>query len=193
MPHAPRILVIAATGRELAAPAHTVGVLCGVGPVEAAAATTAAIAEYRPTLVLHVGIAGAHRTEQLSAGTLVIGSRAEYVDLGELPAAWASRVVVPPMALLHAVQRALPLAITRPIGTSARVGGTTACPVEAMEGFGVLRAAERLGVPAIEVRAISNDIEEVDRTRWAFDTAFTAITAATPHLVSALEDYAAHA
>ena len=32
-----------------------------------------------------------------------------------------------------------------------------------MEGFGVLRAAQLAGVPAIEVRAISNEIEEVDR------------------------------
>ncbi len=58
--------------------------------------------------------------------------------------------------------------------------------VEAMEGFGVLRAAELAGIPALEVRAISNDIEEVDRGRWHFDAAFAAITAATPLLVAAL-------
>lgn len=193
MPHAPRILVIAATARELAAPAHTIGVLCGVGPVEAAAATTAAIAEHRPGLVLHVGIAGVRRAEALAAGTLVIGSHAEYSDLGQLPAAWASRVVTPPTALLQAAQCALPQAVTLPIGTSAQVGGTSGSPVEAMEGFGVLRAAERMGVPAIEVRAISNDIEEADRAHWAFDTAFAAITAATPRLVSALEELLPHA
>jgi len=58
--------------------------------------------------------------------------------------------------------------------------------VEAMEGFAILRAAQQAGIPAIEVRAIANDIEETDRTRWHFDAAFAAITAATPALVREL-------
>ena len=70
------------------------------------------------------------------------------------------------------------------IGTSARVGGTTGCDVEAMEGFGVLRAAQRAGIPALEVRAISNAIEERDRSRWRFEDAFGAITLVTPRLVA---------
>ena len=57
-----------------------------------------------------------------------------------------------------------------------------------MEGFGVLRAAQQAGVPAIEVRAISNEIEEQDRARWYFDAAFKAITDATPALVAAVRD-----
>jgi hypothetical protein len=88
--------------------------------------------------------------------------------------------------LLDAVRRVLPDALPMAIGTSARVGGTTGCDVEAMEGFGVLRAAQRAGVPAIEIRAISNDIEEPDRARWHFDEAFTAITAVTPILAAEL-------
>ena len=55
-----------------------------------------------------------------------------------------------------------------------------------MEGFGVLRAAQLAGVPALEVRAISNDIEEGDRARWHFAAAFAAIIAATPRLVAEL-------
>jgi nucleoside phosphorylase len=72
------------------------------------------------------------------------------------------------------------------IGTSARIGGTSDCDVEAMEGFAVLRAADLAGIPAIEVRSISNEIEERDRTRWHFDHAFAAITAITPRLVDAI-------
>ena len=81
------------------------------------------------------------------------------------------------------MRRAFPEALSLPIGTSGRIGGTTDTDVEAMEGFAVLRAAQLAGVPAIEVRAISNDIEEDDRARWHFDAAFAAITAATPRLV----------
>ncbi len=69
------------------------------------------------------------------------------------------------------------------IGTSGRIGGTGDADVEAMEGFGVLRAAQHAGVPAVEVRAISNAIEETDRALWHIDAACAAIVAATPRLV----------
>jgi hypothetical protein len=42
------------------------------------------------------------------------------------------------------------------------------------------------GVPAIEVRAICNAIEEPDRSRWRMDDACAAIVAATPALVAEL-------
>lgn len=181
----PRILVVAATPRELAIAPEWHAVLCGVGPVEAAAATAAAIAEYRPAAVLHVGIAGARRRCALAPAQLIIGGASHYAD-SNVPEAWAPRLVTAGPAILAAVQHACPEALVRTIGTSARVGGTSDCDVEAMEGFGVLRAAQRAGIPAIEVRAIANDIEEDDRARWHFDAAFTAITGVTPRLVTAL-------
>jgi futalosine hydrolase len=180
-----RILVVAATARELSPARGWHTLLCRVGPVEAAAATAAEIARERPSLVLHVGIAGARAHGAFAPATLVIGSESRYCDL-DVPPEWAPNTVVAPASLVAAAQRALPPAVTRPIGTSARVGGTSGCDVEAMEGFGVLRAAQLAGVPALEVRAISNHIEEPDRTRWHFDAALAAIIAATPALVEAL-------
>ena len=56
-----RILVVAATARELAVADGWRTLRCGVGPVEAAATTAAEIARERPAIVLHVGIAGARR------------------------------------------------------------------------------------------------------------------------------------
>jgi len=180
-----QILVVAATARELAASDGWLTLECGVGPVEAAAATAAAIADLHPTAILHVGIAGARRHRAFAPASLVIGTDARYCDLN-VPVEWAPNTVLASPALLRVVQRVLPQAATLSIGTSAHVGGTAGCDVEAMEGFGVLRAAQRAGVPAIEVRAISNDIEETDRARWHFDAAFAAITAATPRLVQAM-------
>jgi nucleoside phosphorylase len=182
---APRPLVVAATARELAPPDGWDALACGVGPVEAAAATAAALAANRPSVVLHVGIAGARRAAALPPGTLVIGAEAVYDDLG-VPAHLAPRIAPPDAALLAAARRALPEALVRAIGTSARVGGTSGCDVEAMEGFAVLRAAALAGVPALEVRAIANEIEEPDRARWHFDLAFATITAATSRLVQEL-------
>jgi futalosine hydrolase len=180
-----RILVVAATERELAPTDGWLTLRCGVGPVEAAIATAAAIAAHRPLAILHVGIAGARRAAEIAPAALVIGNAARYCDSSVSPE-WAPSLLHPSAPMLAAVRGVLPDAPTLCIGTSARIGGSTECDVEAMEGFAVLRAAEIAGIPAIEVRSISNEIEERDRTRWHFDHAFAAITAITPRLVDAI-------
>jgi nucleoside phosphorylase len=154
-----------------------------VGPVEAAASTSAALAIERPLGILHVGIAGARRKARIAPGTIVVGRESVYCDLA-LRNPFSPRLVTPNAALVTALSDAVPGAIVRTIGTSAHVGGTKECEVEAMEGFAVLRAAALADVPAIEVRAISNEIEESDRARWHFDVAFEAITRVTPQLVA---------
>lgn len=179
------VLVVAATARELADGLPCPTLLCGVGPVDAAARVAATLADLRPAAILHVGIAGARRRAGLGPAQLVIGSAARYTDL-QVPATFAPRELSPDARLLEAARATLPLASMLPIATVARVGASVDCDVEAMEGFAVLRAAELAGVPAIEVRAISNEIEETDRRRWHFDHAFAALTAATPRLVEAI-------
>jgi futalosine hydrolase len=71
-----------------------------------------------------------------------------------------------------------------PIGTSARVGGTSGCTVEAMEGFAVLRSCALAGVPAVEVRVVSNWIGDAPRD-WRLDEALAALAAALPRVVPA--------
>ncbi len=94
--------------------------------------------------------------------------------------------LVPPQALIRAARGVLPHAPTLAIATSARVGGGVACDVEAMEGFGVLRAAELARVPALEVRVISNRIQGADRSRWKIAEALAVLREAVPRLVPAL-------
>jgi nucleoside phosphorylase len=178
----PRVLVVAATSSELALADGTVDTLrCGIGPVEAAAATARELAGQRPDAVLHVGIAGARG---LAAGTLVLGSEAVYCDVSAAVPV-PHRVAADP-ALLAAARRALPGAHVLPIGTSASVGGTHGVEVEAMEGFAVLRAAELAGVPALELRAISNEVDEADRSRWRLAEALAALEAALPRVLREL-------
>ena len=69
------ILIVAATERELGG--HD-GLVCGIGPVEAAAATARALALRRPAAVLHVGIAGGRGLDPLA---VVVGAEAVYGDL----------------------------------------------------------------------------------------------------------------
>ena len=178
----PGLLVVAATSRELATVGRGGATLrCGIGPVEAAAATARALALERHRAVLHVGLAGARGLEP---GALVLGAEAVYCDVAA--AVPVPDRVVADAGLLAAAREALPEARVLPIGTSASVGGTHGVEVEAMEGFAVLRAAELAGVPALELRAVSNEIDEPDRGRWRFDDALAALGAALPRVLRAL-------
>ena len=174
------MLVVAATQRELALLDGADTFCCGIGPVEAALQTARAIEELRPDAILHVGIAGAHGIEPPA---LVLGSEAVYCDIQD-PGSSFPRIerAEPDAALLERVRAALPEALVLPIATCGVVGAGTACDVEAMEGFGVLRACELAAVPAVELRAISNSPDEADRTRWRFDDAFAALAAALQRL-----------
>jgi futalosine hydrolase len=181
------LLVVAATAFEAElvadadADADVVVAVCGIGPVEAALATVSALAEHRPHAVLQFGIAGA---QTLAPGSLALGSEAVYCDVLD-PAAGLPRVerVAADEDLLERARRTVPTAHVLPIGTTARVGGGTACEVEAMEGFGVLRAAALAGVPAIELRAVSNFVNDVDRGLWRIEEALAALRGALPPLV----------
>ena len=179
------ILVVAATAQELAPGDGWRVLCCGVGPVEAAATTAAALARERPLALVHVGIAGARRASGLVPPAVVVGTASLYCDLG-VPEAFAPRRVAAPEDLVAAAQRAVPSAHCLVIGTSGRVGHSTECAIEAMEGFAVLRAAALAGVPALEVRVVANAIEESDRAKWQFAEAFAAVRAITPALVREL-------
>ncbi len=179
----PAVLLVAATDRELCG--HD-GLVCGVGPVEAAAATARALALRPFDVLLHVGVAGGRG---LAPGTIVVGTEAVYCDLS---AEWpvVDRVTADP-GLVEALRTALPAAATLPVHTSAAVGGardtgSTGPLVEAMEGFGVLRAAALASVPAVEVRAISNEIGEADRARWQIPVALDALEQAVPLALAAV-------
>ncbi|HZO49285.1 MAG TPA: hypothetical protein VFB26_03985 [Gaiellaceae bacterium] len=175
-----RVLVVAATVAELCG---REGLVCGVGPVEAAAATARALAVERADAVLHVGLAGARADAGIEPGALVVGSSACYEDLATSEEL-APSTVRPDRRLLAAAARALG-AEPLPIGTSARVGSVRACAVEAMEGFAVLRVCQLAGVPAVEVRAISNRLGE-PRADWRTDVALDALARALPRLVAAV-------
>ena len=164
------MLVVAATERELAHVRGADAFVCGVGPVEAAVQTARMLAERRPDAVLHVGIAGGRGVEPM---TVVLGSVSVYSDVSA--AIPVVDRVEPDAALLERARRAVPGARVLPIGTSAAVGGAAGEAVEAMEGFGVLRACVLAGVPAVELRVVANDPAEPDRAKWRFDDAFAVL------------------
>ena len=184
------MLVVAATEFELAfvegaaATGHAT-LVCGTGPVEAAARTAWLIATARPDAILQIGIAGAR---SLEPGSVVIGEESVYCDLVDETRSFPRIVrAVPDQRLFEAARTALPHAHVLPIATSARVeGGATCADVEAMEGFGVLRAAAEAGVPALELRAVSN-LFSSPRSDWRIEAAIAALAEAVFALLEAFD------
>jgi futalosine hydrolase len=135
--------------------------------------------------LIHIGIAGAR---SLPPRTLVIGSEAVYCDIldGEASMPRVERAQAAP-ELVDAAQRALPAARVLPIATCGRVGGGATCDVEAMEGFGVLRAAELAAVPAVEIRVISNSVHHADRSLWHINDALAELARGMARLLPELD------
>jgi nucleoside phosphorylase len=176
------LLVTAATENELRGAGDTPTLVCGVGPVEAAVRTAAELARSRPSALLLVGVAGARAFD---APGWVVGSEAIYCDADD--PTWIELRAAPDPDLVARAGAALPEPRVEPIGTSARVGGTHGCDVEAMEGYAVLRAAALADVPAVEVRVLANAIGEPDRARWRIGDALDELAARLPALIEALD------
>lgn len=208
-------LVVAATERE-ALPFQEVGlatVVSGVGRVNAAIATTLALAGRRESpLVLSVGICGSLPTPSsgLEVGDLVIGDRSVYAEEGILtPDGFQSieamgfplarfvtdNGIAADASTLARLRTIEPEAAVGAIATVATCSGTdelageiverTGAIAEAMEGAAVLHAAAMLGAPAIEVRAVSNTTGHRDRQRWELDRAFARLGAFARSLAGA--------
>jgi futalosine hydrolase len=177
------VLLVAATDLELC---DHPGFVCGIGPIEAAASVARQLYSRAPRAVLHVGVAGGRR---LTPGSLVVGTESIYADLSaEIPVVTRT---VPDASLVATAQAALPEAISLPIATKAAVTGPDdpehQFRVEAMEGFAVLRACELAGVPAVEIRAICNEIGEGDRELWMIRRGLEVLNGAIPRLLEAIK------
>ena len=182
------VLVVAATPFELAwVGAPTATLACGVGPVEAAAATAAEIARSRPDAVLHVGIAGARAAAGIAVGAVVIGSWSVYDDLAA--AIPLERVVEAAPELLEAARRALPDAPAVEIATTPASGGRRPTPRWRRWRASACCAPPRW--PASRrssCGAISNMVGEEDRTRWDIPGALAVLGRGGRAVLAALED-----
>lgn len=163
-------------------------VVAGIGRTNAAAAATQAILERGPfAAVLSVGVAGSLPGSGLSIGDLVVASESVYFEEGiETPSGFldsaglgfplgpfnGNRVPADPRLLgqLEGFGRVAPIATVATCSgidrLAALVASRTGAAAEAMEGAAVMHAATRLGVPAAEVRSISNTTGDRPRQRW---------------------------
>ena len=179
------ILVVCALPQELRGLRAREGVelfACGVGPVEAAAAVARKLARETYVAVVNAGIAGAFR------GSARVGDARLVVDeaLAGLGLEGGGDFSLPGGATLvdgvssdRALVRSCPDSFARARGVTVAQVTTTdatahalraryAADVESMEGFAVLRAAGLAGVPALEVRGISNYVGARANAEWDF-------------------------
>jgi futalosine hydrolase len=153
--------------------------------------------------VINAGIAGGFR-DRCTVGDVVVCARDDYAELGledgtAFPLPGGLELVRHAEADASLLQPFLdgliPVIVGRGI-TSAIVTGTTArafvlahrfrADVESMEGFAVLRAAQLAGVPAIEVRGVSNLVGERESNGWDFHAGAAAAVATTDALLELL-------
>ncbi|MGW1204461.1 futalosine hydrolase [Streptomyces cyaneofuscatus] len=185
----------------------------GAGPAAAAAAAAFALASstsHPYGLVISSGIGGGF-APAAPLGSLVVASDIVAADLGaETPDGFLPVTAlgfgrdrfVPPPALVREVAAATGaapgpvLTVSTVTGTAARTAALLAAHpgalAEAMEGFGVAEAAERAGVPALELRAVSNTVGPRDRAAWRIGDALAALTEAFGKSAPVLEGWNRH-
>ena len=200
------VLVVCAVAQELAGLAPRAGVdvvAVGVGPVEAALGTARALASRRYEAVVNAGIAGGFR-DRCTVGDAVVCSSEDYAELGledgtTFPLPGGLELVrheeSDPEMLAPFLAGRIPVIVGRGV-TSAIVTSTTSralvlahrfrADVESMEGFSVLRAARAAGVPAVEIRGVSNLVGERESNGWDFRAGAAAAIATTDALLDVL-------
>ncbi|MCX3063604.1 futalosine hydrolase [Streptomyces beihaiensis] len=172
-------------------------VAVGVGPAAAAAGTATALtraelAGHPYTLVVSAGIAGGFAAPP---GTPIVADTITAADLGaETPDGFVPVTDLGFGAVTHhppeALVRDLAAATSATVGTLLTVSTVTGTASraallaqrhpgvvgEAMEGFGVAEAAASHGVPAAELRTVSNAVGPRDRAAWRIGDALAALT-----------------
>lgn len=168
----------------------------GVGKANAAGAVARVLDPSRHGVVLSVGIAGAYAP--LAIGSSVLATASIYADegvqgpvaftdiatLGFPPAELPGMGFPAPVPLLEALR---PLAdAVGPITTVSSCSGTdalareradrTSAIAESMEGAAVAHAAHRIGVPAAELRIISNNAGDRDKQVWNLPLSLARLT-----------------
>lgn len=176
-------------------------VVAGVGPSLAAARTAAALAASGGVyaLVVSAGIGGGF-PGRAEIGALVVADSIVAADLGAetgdgflsvdelgfgtarapvetaLAARWADALAAAGLRAALGPALTVSTATGTAATAAARAARVPGAAVEGMEGYGVAIAAWDAGVPALELRAISNAVGPRDRDAWRIGEALAALS-----------------
>jgi futalosine hydrolase len=167
-------------------------VTTGVGPVNAAHATTLAIVQHKPDVIIVCGVGGAYPSSGLQVGDVVSASVEIYGDLGahspsgflDMQALGFPVIAAPtvffnelPMEVFPAARSVRFVTVSTCTGTDAgarELEARTNGAVENMEGAAIAHVAHMHGIPVGEVRGISNMVTNRDTKSWRLKDAAAA-------------------
>lgn len=168
----------------------------GLGAVNTAQALTCMLEAQPPDWVLQIGVGGAYTAAGLALGDWALACEEVYGDLGvQTPAGWrgAAEIGIPVLQQERPYYNSFPLepawverarAALEPLGpvavgpfvTVQECSGTKAlgderqrrfnAVCENMEGAAAAHICRLYGVPFVELRAISNQVEDRRREDW---------------------------
>jgi len=203
------ILLVGATAPELDWIGPRAGVetlLAGIGPVDSAIRVARALSAAKYDVVINAGIAGALPGVAQVGDGVVVGEELYELHLESgapisLPPGTLIADRVPSDAQLIEAITALGFPLVRGV-TVSTVTSTDAtaqrlrsrgAEIESMEGFAVLRAAQLAGVPAIEVRGISNLVGDRTKSEWNFEAGIGGLRRVLNATLDLLHTLPAHA
>ncbi len=132
---------------------------CGVGMAECAATTAKLILEEKPELMILAGIAGSYSDDVVIGETVVVESEV-IADLGR----YDGRTFTDLFQKTYFAPVTAPGYRSVKSNTTSSAGAIISKPVKAdienMEGAAFFAVCDRFGVPAMEVRTISNRVGE---------------------------------
>ena len=167
-------------------------IVTGVGPVNAAHATTIAIIENRPDVIVVCGVGGTYPGAGLKIGDVISAEIEIYGDLGaqsptcflDMKALGFPVIAKPsplfnelPLQVFPTAARARFVTVSTCTGTDSvahEIASRTSGAVENMEGAAVAHVAQLHGIAVGEVRGISNLVTNRDVKTWKLKEAAVA-------------------
>ncbi len=186
--------------------------ITGIGPASAAHRVTRHLCtDNTPTLLILAGIAGAYQGTSLKVGQVCLSSSECFGDLGRCSREDIERIKLPDSlsapisfdlschtaSLLPGLRHTCPSLVTAPMTTvscssasfeqAEKIRNFTQAWVENMEGAAVALCCQELGVPMLQLRAISNMAGEGDKGKWEIGKALDNLAAALECTLKAIK------
>ncbi|MDA3911724.1 MAG: hypothetical protein PF448_10245 [Bacteroidales bacterium] len=163
--------------------------ICGPGIPAAMFNTMRLLASETYNKILLAGIAGSY-DEKLTAGSLVCVESEQFADIGAQDemkfislcnhAEWSEiyhngKIKNPNLDLMLGTQ--LPLVTSNTVNlNNLQFEGIPSASIENMEGAGLFMIFNEMKIPFLEIRAISNQVTERNKSKWNIHTAVENLT-----------------
>lgn len=177
-------------------------IVSGVGTVATTFALTSALKDKNYDLVINIGVAGAYNRD-LDLGDVFSIYQDQFIDFGSISdSGFRSAYDIGLTKDLHFrsikpedVNIPLPLvkgATSDTIHGSQhiidQIKGRVDADIESMEGAAVFYCCNKLNIPVVQIRSISNYVEPLDRSKWKLQLAIDNLSDHVNLLLDTLRD-----